>query len=70
MTKKGQESPVKEQNCRFLPVIFANTGHLERCTPLNDVFFFFELLILIFNKANYTKLFKSMLYYIIRTHLI
>ena len=45
MTKKGQESPVKEQNCRFLPVIFANTGHLERCTPLNDVFFFFEFLV-------------------------
>ena len=43
MTKKGQESPVKEQNCGFLPLIFPNSGHLEHCTPLNEVFFEFSV---------------------------
>ena len=30
MTKKGQESPVKGHTFGFLPLIFANLGHLER----------------------------------------
>ena len=33
VTKKGQESPVEEHNCGFLPIIFRNSGHLERYTP-------------------------------------
>ena len=32
--KNGQESPVKGHNCGFLPLIFPNLGHLERCNPL------------------------------------
>ena len=39
LTKKGQESPVKGHNCGFLPLILPNLGHLEHCTPLNDMYF-------------------------------
>ena len=30
VTKKGQVSLVKGHDCRFLPIIFPNIGHLER----------------------------------------
>ena len=33
ITKKGQECLVKGHNCGFLPLIFPNSGHLERYTP-------------------------------------
>ena len=39
VTKKGQESPVKEHSFGFLPLIFANLEHLERQTPLNGMCF-------------------------------
>ena len=39
ITKKGQESPVKGYNCRFLPLIFPNLWHLKRYTPLNGMCF-------------------------------
>ena len=37
--KKGQESPVKRHNCRFLPLIFPNLGYLERYIPINSMCF-------------------------------
>ena len=44
ITKKGQESLVKGHSFGFLPLIFANLGHLERYTP-SKWYVFLEVLV-------------------------
>ena len=40
-SKKGQESPVKENNYEFLPLFISNLGmwHLKCYSPLNEMSF-------------------------------